>query len=98
MRRLLLVLFGLLLVSLLVVPFSAGAAAPCIAREYPQLEDWNVILWVTQWCDGSYSWEMVGIASASPDASPAGQTGPATGSTVPTNQTTVSTRARVVSP
>ncbi len=88
MKILFLVLVGLLSLGALLVPLSAAAEAPCIAREYPQLDDTGNTLWVKLWCDGSYSWEVVRAAGAPAPApqAPAVDTG------------TVGTKARVVAP
>ncbi len=99
MKLLFLCSLFLLSISLLLAPLSAEAAGPCIAREYPQLDEAGNTILVTEACDGSYAWEMVTQAGPAPSA-PAlsAPPPPAPPATAPTNGATVGTKARVVAP
>ncbi|MCL4534244.1 MAG: hypothetical protein M1370_03685 [Bacteroidetes bacterium] len=101
MKALFLVSLGLLLISLLLMPVGATSAATCIAREYPQLDDWGNVIWVTQWCDGTYTWEVDDKLSAPRDTLSdisADQANQEVQPAATGNSVTVPTRARVVAP
>lgn len=92
------------------MPLNVGGTDVCIARQYPQADEQGNVLLVSQWCDGRYTWEIVGrvpvweppAAIESSPAAPAAEVnqpaGLPAGQPTNGNQVTVPTKAQVVSP